>query len=209
MILATTSATRLDAVVHYDRAALIAHSPITTQNLAKGMTVMQLCEAAVRFSDNGAANLLFSELGGPAALEAYLRRSGDAVTMMSRIEPDLSFAVPGDLRDTTTPEAWAANFRNLVLGDLLGADQRTTMTEWLVNNTTGATLVRSAVPPHWKVADKTGSGWYGTRNDIAVIWPPDREPIVMAVMSSKAEQGAAIEDAVVAQASAVVIRAFA
>jgi beta-lactamase class A len=55
------------------------------------------------------------------------------------------------------------------------------------------------------VGDKTGTGGtYGSRNDIAVLWPPDREPIVVAVMSTREERDAEHDDALIAEAAAVV-----
>jgi beta-lactamase class A len=37
------------------------------------------------------------------------------------------------------------------------------------------------LPKGWVVADKTGSGDFGTTNDIAIIWPPNAPPIVLAI----------------------------
>src|SRR5699024_12426530 len=50
---------------------------------------------------------------------------------------------------------------------------------------TGDTLIRAGAPEGWKVGDKSGAGSYGTRNDITVVWPPNREPIVIAIMRSE------------------------
>lgn len=207
-ILNSQTAAQMDTVIQYRSADLIAHSPITAQNVKTGMSLRELCDAAVRYSDNAAANLLYAHLGGPAQLQAFMRGMGDSVTNMNRTEPDLSFAVPGDLRDTTTPRAWGRDVNNLVLGDVLPNAQRASMVDWLRRNTTGATMIRTAVPADWAVADKTGSGWYGTRNDVAVIWPPERKPWVLAIMSSRAARDATIKDELLAQAGAVIARSF-
>jgi beta-lactamase class A len=198
----------MDTVIQYRSADLIAHSPITAQNVKTGMSLRGLCDAAVRYSDNAAANLLYAHLGGPAQLQAFMRGMGDSVTNMNRTEPDLSFAVPGDARDTTSPQAWGNDLKNLVIGEALPEAQRSTIVDWLQHNTTGATLIRAALPTEWAVADKTGSGWYGTRNDIAVVWPQGRKPWVLAIMSSRAERSATIDDELLAQAARVVRQAF-
>jgi beta-lactamase class A len=130
------------------------------------------------------------------------------VTSVDRIEPDLSAGVPGDTRDTTTPRAIAGNLQAYVLGDALDAGDRDLLTGWLRGNKTGDTVIRAGVPAGWVVGDKTGTGGYGTRNDIAVLWPPGREPIVLAVMSTRAEKGADHDDRLIAEAARVAVAAL-
>ena len=66
----------LDRVIHYQRSDLLDYAPETAKNLARGMSVRELCAAAVTLSDNTAANLLFAGVGGPAGLTRYIRRAG-------------------------------------------------------------------------------------------------------------------------------------
>jgi beta-lactamase class A len=167
--------------IEYTRADLVPHAPITGKHVADGMTVAELCEATIQYSDNPAANLLMKQIGGPAAVTAYARSIGDTEFRLERWETELNSAIPGDPRDTTTPLAMARSLHKLVLGDALPAAQRKQLKEWLLGNTTGATRIRAGVPAGWPVADKTGAGEYGTVNDIAVIWPPGKAPIVLAV----------------------------
>ena len=76
------------------------------------------------------------------------------------------------------------------------------------NATTGATLIAAGVPAGWTVADKSGAGGYGTRNDIAVVWPAQGAPIVLAVLSSRDEVDAGYDDALIARAAEVVAGAL-
>lgn len=191
--------------VSYMRADLQAHSPVTGKNVATGMTVEQLCDAAVRYSDNTAANLLVRELGGPAAVTAFVRTLGDDVTRLDRLEPDLNEATPGDPRDTTTPRAIAADLRAMVLGSALPDVGRAQLTGWLVGNTTGAGQIRAGAPTGWKVGDRTGSGSYGTSNDIAVLWPPTGAPVVLSILTSRSTQDAASDPALLAQATTLAL----
>jgi beta-lactamase class A len=194
-----------DKVITYSRDDLVAHSPVTEKHVATGMTLRELCDAAVRHSDNTAANLLFDALGGPKGLDAVLEELGDDVTRMERREPELSRWAPGETRDTTTPRALATDLRAFVLGDVLGKDERAQLTTWLRTNTTGDALIRAGVPKGWVVGDKTGTGsGYGARNDIAVVWPPDGAPVVMAIMSNRAGEDAAHDDRLIARAASVV-----
>ncbi|MFI2367558.1 class A beta-lactamase [Streptomyces sp. NPDC018833] len=204
-VLRTYSLSGTDRVVTYSRGDLVAHSPVTEKHVTTGMTLGALCEAAVRFSDNTAANLLLDALGGPEGLDNALEELGDDVTRMERREPELSRWAPGEERDTSTPRALAGDLRAFVLGDALGEDERAQLTEWLRTSATGAGLIRAGVPEGWVVGDKTGTGSaYGARNDIAVAWPPDSAPIVMAIMSSRSDADAGHDDELIAEAASVV-----
>ncbi|MFC9651892.1 MULTISPECIES: class A beta-lactamase [unclassified Streptomyces] len=199
----------MDRVIRYSKDDLVANSPVTEQHVETGMSLKELCDATVRYSDNTAANLLFDELGGPKGLQAVLRGIGDDVTLMERREPELSRWVPGDTRDTSTPRALAGDLRAFVLGDVLGKGERARLTEWLRTNTTGDELIRAGVPKGWVVGDKTGSGSYhGARNDIAVVWPPDSAPIVMAIMSNRPGKDARYDNKLIAEATSVVVGAL-
>jgi len=167
--------------IRYDKSALLNHCPITEKHLHDGMTIEELCAATVAYSDNAAANLLLKEIGGPAELTAYLRSIGDQTTRLDRWEPELNTAIPGDLRDTTTPRAMSTTLRKLALDGALPAAQQSRLQEWLIGNTTGDERIRAGVPTGWKVGDKTGTGAYGATNDIGVLWPAGRAPIVLSI----------------------------
>ncbi|MEU9061836.1 class A beta-lactamase [Streptomyces sp. NPDC048430] len=200
---------RLERRVRYGPDDLVANSPVTERHVDTGLTLRELCDAAIRYSDNAAANLLFHELGGPRGLQDALVALGDRTTRCDRYEPDLSEAAPGDPRDTSTPRALAADLRAYVLGGTLDSDKRAVLTDWLKRNTTGDALIRAGAPDGWVVGDKTGTGGYGTRNDIAVLWPPESAPIVLAVLTRGDARGAEPQDALVAQAARVALTAFA
>ncbi|MEV6418259.1 class A beta-lactamase [Streptomyces sp. NPDC051662] len=204
-VLKKYSLSGMDRVITYSKDDLVANSPVTEKHVETGMSLKELCDAAVRYSDNTAANLLFDELDGPKGLQGVLRDIGDDVTRMDRIEPDLSRWVPGDTRDTTTPRALAEDLRAFVLDHVLDKAERAQLTQWLRTNTTGDALIRAGVPKGWVVGDKTGTGSYhGARNDIAVVWPPDSAPIVMAIMSNRAAKDAEHDDKLIAEAASVI-----
>ncbi len=170
----------LDRRVPIGRDDLIAHSPVTERHVGPaGLTVAELCEATMTQSDNAAANLLLPLVGGPAGVTAILRTWGDATTRLDRPEPHLNDVPPGDERDTTTPRAMTGHLRDLVLGDTLTPASRTRLTDWLIANRTGDRRLRAGLPKDWHVGDKTGSG-PGTTNDVAVLWPPGRAPLLVA-----------------------------
>ena len=198
----------LDTVVRYTESDLMKSSAITRRHVDTGMTIRQVCDAAVRHSDGTAGNLLLRDLGGPAGLTAYVRRLGDTVTRVDRTEPALWQAVPGDPRDTTSPRAIGGDYHKIVLGDALPADKRAFLRDLLERNATsaGAQRIRAGVPREWVVADKTGTGNYGTLNDIAVVWPPNSAPLVIAIMSSKTTRDAEYQPEHVAEAATYVVQ---
>ena len=171
----------LNRRITYAQEELISWSPVTEKHVADGLSVSELCAAAVRHSDNTAANLLLKLLGGPQELTAFARSIGDPAFHLDRWETALNEALPGDERDTTTPKSMAYSLHKLALGNVLPAPQREMLIDWLKGNTTGSASIRAGVPADWIVGDKTGSGSYGTTNDIAVIWPPNEPPLILTI----------------------------
>jgi len=177
---------RLDRRLRIEAANLLAHSPAAEKHLNGAMSLAELCDAALTLSDNAAANLLLATLGGPSGLTQFLRASGDPWTRLDRWELALNEAAPGDPRDTTTPAAMVMHLQRFVLGDGLSAAPRRQLAEWLIANRTGDACLRAGAPAGWRVGDKTGSGERGTRNDVAILWPPDRAPLVVAAYMTEA-----------------------
>jgi len=171
---------------------LVEYSPVTGKRAdGEGMTMAELCEAAMTLSDNTAGNLILASLGGPGAITEFARSLGDPVTRLDRIETALNEATPGDPRDTTTPAVMVSNVRKLVLGSALKTDSRKQLVNWLLANKTGDTRLRAELPPGWRVGDKTGTGEHGSTNDVGVIWTAQNAPIVVAAYLT--ETSAAIE----------------
>jgi len=162
---------RLDRAIRVKASDILEVSPVSKRHVGRTATVAELAEATIIYSDNTAANLLLPAVGGPAGLTAWLRRIGDGVTRLDRIEPFMAEALPGDPRDTTSPDAIAATWERLLLGNVLVPASRALLTRWLVANTTGDTRLRAGLPKGWRVGDKTGTGGHGSVNDIAIIWP--------------------------------------
>jgi beta-lactamase class A len=189
----------LDRRIRFAAGDVIDGSPISKDHIGDGMTLAELCAAALDYSDNTAANLILSALGGPHAVTAFARSLGDPVTRLDRTEPALNEATQGDPRDTTTPATMAANLQKLLLGKALAPASREQLTNWMIANKTGDARLRAGLPHDWRIGDKTGTGERGTANDIAIAWPPGRKPIIVAVYLtgstvSPDQQSAAIAD---------------
>lgn len=174
---------QLDRRIRFAAGDVVVNSPVSKNRAGgDGMSLAEICEAAMAFSDNTAGNLLLANLGGPAGLTMYARSLGDAVTRLDRNEPDLNEAVPEDPRDTTSPSAMLSNLRTLITGNALSPASRERLINWLIGNKTGDARLRAGFPHDWRVGDKTGSGEKGTTNDVAVIWPTSsRSPLFVSV----------------------------
>jgi beta-lactamase class A len=172
---------RLDAMVGYDSQDLLDYAPVAKQNLSHGaMSVADMCKAAVELSDNTCANLLLARGGGPQALTAFWRASGDTVTRLDHNEPELNRSPPGNPNDTTTPAAMAGNVRRFLLGEILSPASREHLKDWMVNCKTGDNRLRAGLPKNWKIGDKTGNNGKDAAGDIAIAWPASGGPVVIA-----------------------------
>lgn len=190
---------RLERRIRYGAEVLLPHSPVTQHHVGgEGLSLAQLCEAAVTVSDNAAANLMLDTFGGPAGLTRFARRLGDNATRLDRREPELNESRSGDPRDTTTPRAMAGALRAAVLGDALAPASRALLVQWLRDTRTGLKRLRAGVPADWVAGDKTGSGARGTTNDVGVFWPPGRAPVVVAAYLTDTAAPAGQRDAALA-----------
>jgi beta-lactamase class A len=195
---------KLDRRITYTKSDLVEYSPVTEKHVADGMTMADICEAAMTLSDNTAGNLILANLGGPQGVTQLARSLGDPVTRLDRTETALNEAIPGDPRDTTTPNAMLGNIQKLVLGDVLSPASKDQLTKWLLGNKTGDTRMRAHLPKDWRVGDKTGSGERGTTNDVGVIWPAGRAPIVVAIYLTKTAAPANVRNGTLAAVGSAV-----
>ena len=190
---------KLDTVLPYGKDDMVFHAPVTEQNLDKGgMPIRDLAEAAQKTSDNVAANLLVKQLGGPAGFTQFFRDIGDTVTRLDRYEPAMNAGgIENDERDTTTPKAMAETIRNLLLGELLSREAATNLRAWMIDTKTGLKRLRAGFPAESTAGDKTGTAMNGKLakyNDIAIAWPKDRAPLVVAAYFNVPQTSEDIED---------------
>jgi beta-lactamase class A len=170
----------LDHAITIPPKPLLFNSPLTEPHAGGTMIIAALCHAALARSDNTAANLLLESIGGPASITGFLRSIGDTVTRLDRMETSLNEFLAGDPRDTTSPTAIADDLKSVLLGSVLKSASRDQLTLWLKANLTGLERLRAKLPKDWHAADKTGSNGEHTSNDIAVLWPASKPPVIIA-----------------------------
>jgi beta-lactamase class A len=191
---------RLQRRIVFGDDALLGHAPITRLHTgAPGMRLEELCAAAISVSDNTAANLLLEALGGPQAVTAFVRSLGDRVTRLDRIEPEVNLTSPGDLRDTTTPDAAVDTLQRLLLGDTLSPESRARLLGWMRGCLTGTDKLRAGLPGGWSAGDKTGAGAQGESNDVAILFPPARPPLLVTAYYVAPAAEATLRSAVLAE----------
>jgi len=198
----------LRQTITYSKSDLVPWHPITGQYVNSSLSTQALAEAAISYSDNTAANLLFKLLGGPEKLTQFAHQLGNKSFNMQHYEPALN-ADPAKQIDASTPRDMGISLQKLLLGSILTSPHKKLLLTWLRNSTTGYKRIRSAADIAWVVADKTGTGSYSNTNDIALLWSPACKPIVLAIYSAAAKASNKHHDELVAAASSVVLAYFA
>lgn len=201
----------LDQQIPYSSSDLLSYAPITRKHLQSpegNMSIKQLSAAAIQYSDNTAANLLMNQLGGTKGLTDFMRSIGDKTTRFDRMEPELNSNLPNDERDTTTPDAMLKAMKKILLGSVLSSVSKDQLTQWLLNNTTGANKLRAGFPTFWPVGDKTGSGDNGATSDIAITWPDPDHPILVVVYYTDSKQSFENKNHVIEQVGKMVSEQF-
>ncbi|MBN9432422.1 MAG: class A beta-lactamase [Bosea sp.] len=178
---------------------LVDYSPVLESRVGgNGVTLATICRAAVTLSDNTAGNMMLKAIGGPEGFTAFMRSIGDDVTRLDRREPDLNTAIPGDERDTTSPRAMTASVETLLFGKALSPRSRRQLSEWMLDCKTGDGKLRAGLPKRWRIGEKTGGGANGTSNDVAALWPPIRDAVIVSVFATGNEASPEARNAAIA-----------
>lgn len=169
--------------VYIDPVAVVGYSPIAGPKAGSRMAISELVQAALQRSDNTAANELLRVIGGPTAITEFARSIGDSQTRLDRWETDLNSALPGDPRDTSTPHALGDGFRVLLTGNALDEAHRSQLEQWMRGNVTSSRSMRAGLPNGWTTADKTGTGDFGSTNDIGIAYGSAGQRVLLSVMT--------------------------
>ena len=189
------------------RESRLGNSAFTRSRVGRDASLEELCRAIIEVSDNDAANLLLPEVGGTAGVTRFARAIGDPMFRLDRTEPALGAAVPGDPRDTTSPMAMAGDFERLLLGPVLRPASRAMLTGWLERVRTGPRRIPAGLPRGWRIGHKTGTGMQGTANDVAILWPERRPPLILSVYLTQSKLDEAGRDRVIADVARAVAAA--
>lgn len=196
--------------IYYKRNDLVNWTPVTANHIHDGMTVKELCQAAIEQSDNTAMNLLVTWQGGLNKINQFARTLGNKSFRQDRNWPGEALAVPGGVKDSSTPNDMEQSYYKLLFDDVLAKPQRDQLQIWMKACKTGNNRIRRGIPPGWIVGDKTGSGYYyAITNDVAVVWPPKCAPIVMAIYYYRNGKNMATKEEVLGKSARLIIDEFA
>ena len=199
---------KLDRRIVFGKDDVVPYSPISKDRMGgAGVTMAELCAAAITRSDNTAANLMLKSFGGPASLTNWLRTLGDQATRLDRAEPALNDVAAGDPRDGTTPRAMAYTLQRIFLGNVLSKTSEKQLEDWMVDNKTGDARLRAGLPAGWRVGDKTGT-CDGATNDVAIVWPPNRPPVIIAAYLADAKVSPAAREKALADVGRIAAALF-
>jgi beta-lactamase class A len=197
---------RLDRRVAVAKSDMVPNSPVTEKRVGGHATVAELCEATITLSDNAAANLLLAPLGGPAGFTRFMRAVGDPATRLDRTEPQMNGVLPGgDPRDTTTPDAMTDGIDRFLLGNVLKPASRAELLAWMNATKTGAGRIRAGVPSAWTLAHKTGTSGRGHYNDVGLIQPSGRAPILLSIYLADSTLESDPAEAILARATRAIV----
>ena len=192
----------------FSRDDLVPHSPGTEKLVGPdGKGEQRLGFAArdaVVLSDNTAANLILTQIGGPAAFTAAVRRAGDEVTRLDRNEPELNENALGDERDTTSPIAMATSAASYVFGGRLTPEYRKQLRGWMIESETGLKRIRAGLPQGWIAGDKTGSCG-NAYNDVAFVETPGGGKYVIAIYLDRPTVEGDAASAIIAEATRITV----
>lgn len=199
-----------DKKIFFTEDELVTYSPVTEKNVNDGMTLKEIMNAAVAYSDNTAGNIIMKELNCPSGFQNELKNIGDNVTQANRYEPELNDFKFESKYDTSTPEAIGKDLEYLLKDGNLPPKNLEFFKKIMINNTTGDKLIRESVPGGYKVGDKTGAASYGTRNDIAFIIPESEgnQPLIWVVFSNMKDAKAEYDDKLISDTALVLSEYF-
>lgn len=203
-----TNPNLLQTKIFYTKKDLQSWSPITEKHINSGMTIAELCDATMKYSDNTAVNLLMKQLGGPAVITDFAHSIGDSAFNISHYEEELN-SNPKSIDDTSTPENMAINLKKITFSNILPSSYINLLLNWMKANTTGDAQIRAGVPKEWVVADKTGSSSFGTSNDIGIIWPTGCDRIIIAIYTIQNKEDAIKRNDILRDATRIVVNEFA
>ncbi|MXP48137.1 serine hydrolase [Altererythrobacter luteolus] len=147
----------------------------------------QLLNLMISKSSNASTDALLRVVGGPQAVNAWMRRAGiddfelsrDIATLV-RDDGEVDPATRIDNRDSATPNAMAKLLAGLYQGKWLSRSSRDVLIGAMENTTTGKRRIRSALPMSANVAHKTGT-LNRMASDIGIFETPDGRAIAIAI----------------------------
>lgn len=151
------------------------------------MTAERLLELMITRSNNYATDALLKVVGGPSAVNAWVRRAGidewhidrDIATLV-RDDGAIDPARVVDTRDSATPMAMVQLLSGIYQGKWLSPDSRSVLLGAMSRCATGKRRIAAGLPEGVSVSHKTGS-LSNTSSDIGIVQSPDGRVFAVAI----------------------------
>jgi beta-lactamase class A BlaZ len=207
ILLEKTPHDKLNETVYINKNDIVTYSPILEKYIGKKITLKQLIEASLIYSDNTASNIISEKIGGNKKIKQRLNELEDDKTSPVRKEPNLNIYSPKSKNDTSTPEAYGQTLHKLIEDGKLTKNNKKFLITSMLNNKTGDTLIKNGAPKEYKVADKSGQAiTYASRNDIAFVYTKkQKKPIILVIFTNKDKKDAKPNDKLISDTAKVVL----
>ncbi len=151
------------------------------------MQAIDLIEIMITRSSNPATDALLAAVGGPSAVNDFMRRKGigqfsinrDIATLV-RDDGEFNPATYVDSRDAATPKAMVRLLSGLYKGEFLSDNSRQVILSAMSRTVTGKRRIPANIPLEARVSHKTGS-LNNTSSDVGLIECPDGRTIAVAI----------------------------
>lgn len=177
----------------------------TLEDEIAGTTAVRLMDRMMVRSDNRATDLLLAALGGPDAVDSWLRkhqltgiRVDRTIAQLLSDRRDLR-----DIRDSSTPVAMVGLLRLIDSGDALKPESRALLLDMMRRCSTGSNRIRGILPPGARVEHKTGT-LAGYTGDVGYLTLPGGRRIAVAFFA----RGGSNRPAVIATAARSIYDGF-
>ena len=151
-------------------------------------SAQDLITMSLTHSNNQATDALLAAIGGPAAVNDWLRRTGNGngvhidrdIATLVRDDGAVNPATTIDTRDSATPMAMVRMLSGLYQGRWLSQQSRNFLLDTMARCETGKNRIRALMPEGVTIAHKTGT-LSNTASDIGIISMPDGRAIALAI----------------------------
>jgi beta-lactamase class A len=162
-------------------------SPKAPVRAGQYLPAIDLIELMITRSSNPATDALLAAVGGPPAVNDWVRRQGienfslnrDIATLV-RDDGEFNPATYIDKRDAATPRAMVQLLAGLYRGDFLSDESRRVLLGAMSRTVTGKRRIPALIPLEARVSHKTGS-LSNTSSDVGIIECPDGRAIAVAI----------------------------
>lgn len=162
-------------------------TPVAPVRAGQAMSAQGLIELTITRSDNQATDALLAAVGGPAAVNRWMRQAGlsglrldrDIATLV-RDDGEYNPATTIDQRDSATPLAMVQLISGVYRGQWLSPSSRAVLIGAMERCVTGKRRIPGLLPSGTRVAHKTGT-LSNTASDVGIIHTPDGRALAVAI----------------------------